>query len=146
MSGAKFQVFVERAIGLSDLKRIVAVVSELEVSEIGGDPVSSLISSSLLALDEGCVAKSKVRSQSALDVCWEKLNSGYWRDVPLTWRTLYSLSAVAKCLSEIAEEEHKSALRTCDLGLLMGAPLADPYLPRLAACLSNYLREVWRSS
>ena len=74
-----------------------------------------------------------------LDKIWEELNTGYWKDVPIYWRQAYSLVSVIKALSLSAllsdssrNIDHMTILRTCDMGLLMGAPILDNILARMS--------------
>lgn len=34
-----------------------------------------------------------------LDLCWEKLNTGYWKEVPGSWRLVYSLMSIYRALA-----------------------------------------------
>ena len=77
--------------------------------------------------------------QPALDKIWEELNTGYWKDVPLCWRQAYSLVSLAKALCESAllsepgrNIDHAVILRTCDMGLLMGAPILGNILAKMS--------------
>ncbi|GFO23748.1 lysine-specific demethylase 8 [Plakobranchus ocellatus] len=77
--------------------------------------------------------------ETVLDKIWEELNTGYWKDVHLCWRQAYSLVSVAKALSEGAllsepgrNIDHAVILRTCDMGLLMGAPILGNVLAKMS--------------
>ena len=77
--------------------------------------------------------------EPALDKIWEELNTGYWKDVPFYWRQAYSLVSLAKALSESAllsepgrNIDHAVILRTCDMGLLMGAPILGNILAKMS--------------
>lgn len=81
-----------------------------------------------------------------LDMCeplhskvWEELNTGYWKDVPICWRQAYSLVSVMKalCLCSLLSDtarniDHMSIIKTCDMGLLMGAPILNNILARMS--------------
>ena len=63
-----------------------------------------------------------------LDVIWEHLNTGHWKDVDITWRFAYSYVSLYKAACEIASMNrgalhYEEAIKTCDMGLLMGAPV-----------------------
>ena len=73
-----------------------------------------------------------------LDRVWEELNTGHWKNVDINWRHVYTLLSVMKSLSQLSlmmtnngHIEYSSLLKTCDLGLLMGAPLMNNILSRL---------------
>lgn len=77
--------------------------------------------------------------QPALDKIWEELNTGYWKDVALCWRQAYSLVSLTKALCESAllskpdrNIDHAVILRTCDMGLLMGAPILGNILAKMS--------------
>ncbi|XP_061761295.1 lysine-specific demethylase 8 isoform X1 [Nerophis ophidion] len=80
-------------------------------------------------------------AQIILDVSWEKLNTGTWRDVDKEWRRVYSYGCLFKvcalCGEEPAEEDLLQAVRTCDMGLLMGAAIMDDRLQALVQVLQK---------
>lgn len=81
-------------------------------------------------------------SEVILDYSWEKLNIGAWRDVDKEWRRIYTYGCLFKALSlcragEAARPEE--AMRTCDLGLLMGASILDNLLARVVGVLQRHL-------
>eukprot|EP00111_Clytia_hemisphaerica_P005621 TCONS_00016331-protein len=81
------------------------------------------------------------QSQVLLDKTWEHLNTGYWKDVKLVWRHLYTLASLMKTCSLYCLSDTQSALKACDMGLLMGAPIFDNVLGKLASKLSEILRK-----
>ncbi|XP_064639856.1 lysine-specific demethylase 8-like [Lineus longissimus] len=80
-----------------------------------------------------------------LDITWEKLNTGHWKDVAITWRLAYSYVSLLKALSEVSmsslddKSELELAIKTCDMGLLMGAPVLDNVLSKIVAVLQPIL-------
>ena len=83
---------------------------------------------------------------SALDLVWEKLNTGHWKSVDADWRRLYALVVLAKVrrLAELAEDDRflgggliRDLVKMCDMGLLMGAPVMENACGRLASALSQ---------
>lgn len=75
--------------------------------------------------------------QVILDKTWEHLNTGYWKDVKLVWRHVYSFAALMKTFSLFKLGDIQAALKACDMGLLMGAPIFDNILSTLASKLSS---------
>ncbi|XP_048408587.1 lysine-specific demethylase 8 [Stegostoma tigrinum] len=77
--------------------------------------------------------------QTVVDFSWEKLNIGTWREVNKDWRRVYShgclFKAVCLCKDEATLSE---AIKTCDMGLLMGAVILDNILIRLVRVLQRY--------
>lgn len=82
-------------------------------------------------------------AQAICDVAWEKLNTGYWKDVQIVWRHLYSYGSLFKALLEVKlGRSTPDALRSCDMGLLLGAPILDNILSRIASKLHSRLPPV----
>ncbi|KAK3512087.1 hypothetical protein QTP70_030356 [Hemibagrus guttatus] len=84
------------------------------------------------------------KAQVIIDYSWEKLNTGTWRDVDKEWRRVYSygclFKAVGTCQGESSQDKVQDAIKTCDMGLLMGASIMDDILQRLLAVLKNKVK------
>lgn len=84
-----------------------------------------------------CIEKAQV----VIDYSWEKLNTGTWREVDKEWRRVYSygclFKAVGTCRGETSQDKVQDAIKTCDMGLLMGASVMDNVLQRLIEVLKN---------
>eukprot|EP00117_Sycon_ciliatum_P015165 scpid59953/ scgid15126/ Lysine-specific demethylase 8; JmjC domain-containing protein 5; Jumonji domain-containing protein 5 len=142
MAHQGFSTVVEQCFDVGhSLATLSEDVSSVDVSTIGAEPVAAIIQSAIVSVVDRTPSTGKQLSQGALDICWEKLNSGYWRDVSVLWRQLYTYSSISMALSLAAEGLLKESLKTCDVGLLMGAPVPGNHLHRLAAILTNRLRE-----
>uniref|UniRef100_A0A672YCW5 Lysine (K)-specific demethylase 8 n=1 Tax=Sphaeramia orbicularis TaxID=375764 RepID=A0A672YCW5_9TELE len=80
-------------------------------------------------------------AQIILDLSWEKLNTGTWRDVDKEWRRVYSYGCLFKvaalCREHPSADEILQGIRTCDMGLLMGAAIMDNVLQVLVQILLN---------
>ncbi|OWF55130.1 lysine-specific demethylase 8-like isoform X2 [Mizuhopecten yessoensis] len=88
-----------------------------------------------------------------LDLTWEKLNTGHWKDVHLCWRYLYSLVSLLKGASEVVIATIRSentgndviknnlanSIKTFDMGLLMGAPIFGNVLSKLSLHVHDWL-------
>ncbi|KAJ3601197.1 hypothetical protein NHX12_032170 [Muraenolepis orangiensis] len=89
-------------------------------------------------------AAALTAAQIVTDVSWEQLNTGTWRDVDKEWRRVYAhgclFKAVALCRGAPGPEGALQALKTCDLGLLMGASILDDVLQRLVGVLQEEVR------
>ncbi|KAG7248048.1 hypothetical protein CRUP_001365, partial [Coryphaenoides rupestris] len=97
-------------------------------------------------------------AQIVTDISWEKLNTGTWRDVDKEWRRVYAYGCLFKALALLCggggrregqgegegegpgAERVRQAVRTCDLGLLMGASVLDGVLQRLVRVLQTDVR------
>lgn len=82
-------------------------------------------------------------SEALLDVVWERLNTGPWRDVHKDWRRVYAFGCLLKalCLCQAPREATAvtEALRVCDMGLLMGAAILGDVLLKAATVLQAHL-------
>nr|XP_026690226.1 jmjC domain-containing protein 5-like [Ciona intestinalis] len=82
------------------------------------------------------------KSNQLLDYAWEKLNTGYWKDVPVEWRVLYSHASLCKAFSTymISKENcSETIIQICDMGLLMGAPIFNGIFHKLTEALHEPL-------
>ncbi|XP_030315464.1 bifunctional peptidase and arginyl-hydroxylase JMJD5 isoform X1 [Calypte anna] len=74
------------------------------------------------------------------DYSWEKLNAGPWREISKAWRQVYAYGCFFGALSQVAAGHPlATAVRLCDLGLLMGASVLDNVLARLVRVLQCHL-------
>lgn len=80
-----------------------------------------------------------VKSQWLLDFVWEQLNTGNWKDVNVSWRYLYSFASLLNAMSKAKQSDYnvQDIVRTCDMGLLMGAPILNNILAKIAAALTE---------
>lgn len=66
--------------------------------------------------------KIEIENLEALkEICWEKLHTGHWKDVPVEWRDAFALSQfmIVVARSEMKETFH-SETKDLDLALMMG--------------------------
>lgn len=86
-----------------------------------------------------------LNAQIVLDYSWEKLNTGTWRDVDKEWRRVYSYGCLFKvaalCRGGPSEDELRQAIRTCDMGLLMGAAIMDNILQVIVWILQSQFKK-----
>ncbi|XP_033827333.1 lysine-specific demethylase 8 [Periophthalmus magnuspinnatus] len=83
-------------------------------------------------------------AQIILDFSWEKLNTGTWRDVDKDWRRVYSYGCLFKvaalCWKDPTQTELQQAIKTCDMGLLMGAAIMNDVLQSIVKMLQKEVR------
>ena len=91
------------------------------------------------------------KSDILLNFVWEKLNTGNWSMVDISWRKLYSLLSIMKVIfivkliieeSKNLENEldiQKDLIKMCDVGCLMGAPILNHACSRLASFFNQLL-------
>ncbi|XP_066545111.1 lysine-specific demethylase 8 isoform X2 [Amia ocellicauda] len=99
----------------------------------------------VLMYGETVGAQLSQTSQVILDFAWERLNTGTWRDVDKEWRQVYSygclFKAVCLCRGEPSQDALQEAIKTCDMGLLMGAAIMDNVLQRLVDILQKMVKK-----
>ncbi|XP_061455433.1 bifunctional peptidase and arginyl-hydroxylase JMJD5 [Rhineura floridana] len=80
-------------------------------------------------------------SERLCDYAWERLHVGPWREVGAEWRRVYAYGCLFKalCLCREPGAALEEALRACDLGLLLGAPVEDNILASMAEVLQRHL-------
>ncbi|XP_077173235.1 bifunctional peptidase and arginyl-hydroxylase JMJD5 isoform X2 [Paroedura picta] len=110
-------------------KSVLLLLQQAATLVYGQGPTSSRGSSACLRL-----------SEIILDYAWEKLNIGTWREVDKEWRRVYAYGCLFKalCLCRV-EGTVPEAMRTCDLGLLLGASILDNILARMISVLQQHL-------
>lgn len=90
--------------------------------------------------DRAVLNKKLEAAQAICDVAWENVNTGHWKDVPLGWRQLYSYGSIFKTIFQsFLGEPLLDILHTCDMGLLMGAPVMENMLSKIASKLHSLL-------
>ena len=100
--------------------------------------VVSILSKSWVCIGSCDFANGLEYCQAALDYVWEELNTGYWKDVDICWRKAYTLSTFLKVLCQIGIGERRDEVfKTCDMGLLMGAPVHDNVLVKVMIVLQE---------
>ncbi|XP_037545067.1 lysine-specific demethylase 8 [Nematolebias whitei] len=89
-------------------------------------------------------ASRMLNAQIILDISWERLNTGTWRHVDKDWRRVYSYGCLFKvaalCQGNPSENDVLQAVKTCDMGLLMGAAILDNILQVFVRILHRELR------
>ncbi|XP_068435113.1 lysine-specific demethylase 8 [Clinocottus analis] len=95
--------------------------------------------------DAEAEAVRMLNAQIVIDVSWEKLNAGTWRHVDKEWRRVYScgclFKAAALCRGEPSADAVLQAVRTCDMGLLMGAAIMEDILQVMVRILQAEVRK-----
>ena len=102
----------------------------------------------LWLLDESCQNFHQKQFKTALssslavlDLTWEKINTGYWKDVDVAWRKMYSFAAIVQTLILFEMGKLQEGIKTGDLGLLLGCPVMDNILTKIASCIQEKLQE-----
>lgn len=90
--------------------------------------------------------------ESALNYVWENLHTGQWKDVDVSWRQLYSYISLIKGYVHIffhaqdVKQSFERAIKTLDNGLIMGEPILNNILSKIADKLNEKLWELSTAS
>ena len=103
-----------------------------QLTNVGGDPVLFLLTQGAKEFFAGNFDSCLSNCQPVIDICWEKCNTGHWKDVNVIWRETYSYASVFKALCLHSVGRQTEAMKACDMGLLLGAPILDNILTRIA--------------
>ncbi|XP_013411836.1 lysine-specific demethylase 8 [Lingula anatina] len=119
-------------------------------TDVLGEAYSYKLQQCALLLYDGKTRQCSDSSNALLNMAWEMLHTGHWKDVDINWRHSYTYCSLFKCLCEILTHiestctrtgdgltgSYQTAINICDMGLLMGAPVLDNILRRLASALT----------
>lgn len=140
------------------------IKDRIDMQTVGSAMISQMYMATSL-LTKNCYTECLDLSEAVIDFIWEKLNQGHWKDVSIDWRHSYTILSALKALSEYAMlvvemnekallSEHEmgkpqttlmkslsvdfsQVMKTCDMGLLMGAPVEDNILSKLSSALQK---------
>ncbi|XP_043684601.1 lysine-specific demethylase 8 [Vespula pensylvanica] len=134
--------------------------TEIEVHVAPMIDVLQRVSMQKLERTTNWINKSLIRIEACLDRTWQLLNSGHWKDVPLSYRYSYSFCSLLKViLLEIEHEQNKEKstdteiqvlqeiIQQIDKGILLGAPLPNKpsLLTSIASKINNHYTKFVRS-
>lgn len=109
--------------------------------DVLGHAYTRLLRSTIDAWLESSWIAGHRKCKVLLDITWEQLYSRHWKDVDITWRHAYTVVSFLKAVCEFALRGDpytlKDVIHTCDMGLLMGAPVLNNILARLARKLQQ---------
>lgn len=109
------------------------------VKVVCGEPVFYLLEQACHDLIQSKPNSTLSSSQSVLDISWEKINTGYWKDVDIEWRKMYAYGAIMKSVSLFSEGRIREAVSSCDMGLLLGCPVMDNVLTKIVSYMQERL-------
>eukprot|EP00112_Aurelia_sp_Birch-Aquarium-sp1_P016610 Seg378.27 transcript_id=Seg378.27/GoldUCD/mRNA.D3Y31 product="JmjC domain-containing protein 5" protein_id=Seg378.27/GoldUCD/D3Y31 len=109
-----------------------------ELGHIHEHAVASMLRQSWNQIEKNDFINSLNFTQISLDYVWEKINTGYWKDVDLRWRKAYTIGSLLKVFSLVGKGvEPDIVFRACDMGLLMGAPVLGNILSKVTKLLQE---------
>ncbi|KAK6169126.1 hypothetical protein SNE40_020238 [Patella caerulea] len=122
---------------------VFRLLLSFDPEEVIGVAITCLLKRSTTLFFSNEHSDSLILDDILLDQVWEKLNTGYWKDVNIAWRYLYTLISMMKMFSQVFLLLHETddtftaaeVMKTCDMGLLMGAPILDNVLAKMSTCV-----------
>ncbi len=125
--------FIQRLVGLS-------------LRELESQDVLWLLEEGMKNFEEKDFDRGLQCAQISLDFIWEKLNMGHWKDIDRRWREAYSVASLLKVLCSIGREDPMEEIfKSCDMGLLMGAPILGNILSKVATTLQRFHVKKYKS-
>ena len=124
-----------------------AIVQERIDMNVIGKGVHSLLSDAIDSYLQNNFSVCESKCRIILDFTWERLNIGDWKDVDISWRYVYTIASTLTSISQyrLLVTDYRYSfdivMKTCDYGLLMGAPVCDNILARLSVALQEDFRE-----
>ena len=135
---------------LAEILKIVFISSNKSSEDANVEKTSPVeaVANGLLQLDAGDVLymlknswrelmtadfkKGLSYSQISLDLIWEKLNTGNWKNVHRRWREAYTIASLLKALCLVGMKAGEQEIfKGIDLGLMMGVPIMDNILAKI---------------
>ena len=110
------------------------------LTQVGGDPVLFLLETAVKDYFLGFFDRCLSNCQTVIDICWEKCNTGHWREVKVIWRETYSYASFFKALCLYGLGRMSESITACDMGLLLGAPVLDNILTKTACEIQNNVK------
>jgi len=87
--------------------------------------------------------KAEMKVEVLKEICWEKLHTGHWADVPDVWRDAYALAQLMGVYGVLIDgmREVDARMKELDLGLMMGGDLFRPELETMMQKLGSLLKK-----
>ena len=98
---------------------------EHDLNLVGGQDCYNLLREGLASAPSpspspsAAAAAAEAALNSVVDLAWEKLHTGHWKDVDVAWRDAYALAQLAYA----SRQEGGESLKRLDRALLLGGPL-----------------------
>ncbi|EDV28047.1 uncharacterized protein TRIADDRAFT_21598 [Trichoplax adhaerens] len=114
---------------LQDDKEIEITINKFKnVTDYGGQRILDILLICSQRFKEERFESCLQLAQCVLDIVWEMLNTGDWKEVPVIWRKVYTYGAIYKAAAYYAMGKLEQCIHASDYGLLMGAPILDNIL------------------
>ena len=125
-----------------DLERTVANPVDMvgkSLCELNGGDILCILEESWSNVKNSDFDIGSLHAQVGLDVVWEKLNTGHWKDVHKTWREVYTVCSLLKAICLVGMgTNRKEVYKSCDLGLMMGVPVMGNILSKMVNLIEEH--------
>eukprot|EP00026_Physarum_polycephalum_P005170 Phypoly_transcript_05200.p1 GENE.Phypoly_transcript_05200~~Phypoly_transcript_05200.p1 ORF type:complete len:411 (-),score=58.03 Phypoly_transcript_05200:13-1245(-) len=102
-----------------------------ELCAEGGGAFIVLLNQGRTLLGEGKYQECRPIAKEIMEMGWERLHIGHWKDVPDVWRDFYSCGCFIFSICEVVSKNYASAIEALDKGLLMGGPLFQEKIKKM---------------
>ena len=140
------EAFSETVMRIFNTNFSVIVKERIDMNVVG-EGVHSLLSDAIDSYLQNNFSVCESKCRILLDFTWERLNIGDWKDVDISWRYVFTISSTLASISQyrllVSDNRYSFdiVMKTCDYGLLMGAPVCDNILARLSVALQIDFKE-----
>ncbi|RWS25652.1 lysine-specific demethylase 8-like protein, partial [Leptotrombidium deliense] len=91
------------------------------------------------ATDSGSIRDILTCCEVVLDFCWQRINTGFWKNVSIDIRYIFGYTSLVKCICLVVlNEDLLTVLKTCDVGLLMSPPFMNNILAKIASIVHTF--------
>ena len=140
------ETFSKTVMGIFNTNFNVIVQEKIDMNVVGKG-IHSLLRDAIDSYLQNNFSLCESKCRILLDFTWERLNIGDWKDVDISWRYVYTISSTLASISQyrllVSDNRYSFdiVMKTCDYGLLMGAPVCDNILARLSVALQIDFKE-----
>lgn len=126
---------------LRDEKEVQLMIDELkEVINYGGQRILDMILKCVESYKDESFNGCLQLADCVIDITWEMLNVGDWKEVPIIWRKIYTFAAIYKAAANYCIGLFEQCILAADYGLLMGAPIMGNILDDIISTASTHLQ------
>jgi len=94
-------------------------------------------------LNESKLIQLLLDCEVVLDIIWEHLNIGHWKNVKTDFRIIFGYVSLFKIIILInCSKDYLQILKTCDIGLLTSPPILNNVLSSIASLVHTHLTNV----
>ena len=132
---------------LRDVEEVQLVIDELkEVTHHGGQRILDTMLKCVGYYKDEHFDSCLQLTDCVIDLAWEMLNTGDWKEVPIIWRKIYTYATIYKAAANYYTGLFDQCILAADYGLLMGAPIMGDILDDIVSAASARLLSCKRTN